>query len=95
VDAAAAGPHMSMVTELDLWAAVKAYPVMDASSMSEAVCVAGVSASEPRRRLRLFPLNEPKFDSRARHGYMLAAVVTGLGASLEMSSTKLHRFQVR
>lgn len=46
-----------MITELDLWVAVKAYPVMDASSMSEAVCVAGISASEPRHWLRLFPLD--------------------------------------
>lgn len=48
---------MSAVTELDLWVVVKAYPVMDASSMSEAVCVAGISASNPRRWLRLFPLD--------------------------------------
>src|SRR2546426_257715 len=55
--ATAASPQMRVVTKLDFWVVVKASPVMDASSMSEAVCVAGVPASEPRRWLRLFPLD--------------------------------------
>lgn len=48
---------MSATVDLDLWVTVKAYPVMDAASMSEAVCVAGVSASAPHQWLRLFPLD--------------------------------------
>ena len=48
---------MDPYTQLDLWAVVKAYPIMDAGSMSEAVCVAGVTVDEPRRWVRLFPLD--------------------------------------
>jgi hypothetical protein len=36
---------------------VKAYPVLDQVSFSEAVCVAGVTAEEPHRWVRLFPLD--------------------------------------
>lgn len=36
---------------------VKAYPVLDQVSHSEAVCVAGISLDEPRRWIRLFPLD--------------------------------------
>jgi len=36
---------------------VKAYPVVDQVSFSEAVCVAGISVDEPRRWVRLFPLD--------------------------------------
>jgi hypothetical protein len=36
---------------------VKAYPVLDQVSFSEAVCVAGVTATEPYRWIRLFPLD--------------------------------------
>lgn len=40
-----------------LYPLVKAYPVIDARTRSEAVCVAGVSVGEPRRWIRLFPLD--------------------------------------
>jgi hypothetical protein len=36
---------------------VKAYPVIDSVSRSEAVCVAGVSIDEPHQWVRLFPLD--------------------------------------
>lgn len=36
---------------------VKAYPVVDAASRSEAVCVAGITEDEPRNWIRLFPLD--------------------------------------
>ncbi len=36
---------------------VKAYPVLDQVSHSEAVCVAGISFDEPHRWIRLFPLD--------------------------------------
>jgi hypothetical protein len=36
---------------------VKAYPVADHVSFSEAVCVAGISINEPRQWVRLFPLD--------------------------------------
>jgi hypothetical protein len=36
---------------------VKAYPVVDRVSFSEAVCVAGISIEEPHRWVRLFPLD--------------------------------------
>jgi hypothetical protein len=36
---------------------VKAYPVLDQVSFSEAVCVAGVTADAPHRWVRLFPLD--------------------------------------
>ena len=37
--------------------AVKAYPVVDHVSFSEAVCVAGIDMDEPHRWVRLFPLD--------------------------------------
>ena len=36
---------------------VKAYPVVDQISFSEAVCVAGIDMDEPHRWVRLFPLD--------------------------------------
>lgn len=36
---------------------VKAYPVLDQVSHSEAVCVAGISVDEPHHWIRLFPLD--------------------------------------
>jgi hypothetical protein len=36
---------------------VKAYPVVDHVSFSEAVCVAGITVNAPRRWARLFPLD--------------------------------------
>jgi hypothetical protein len=36
---------------------VKAYPVVDHVSFSEAVCVAGITVEEPHRWVRLFPLD--------------------------------------
>jgi hypothetical protein len=36
---------------------VKAYPVIDPVSQTEAVCVAGLSMDRPRRWIRLFPLD--------------------------------------
>lgn len=36
---------------------VKAYPVVDHVSFSEAVCVAGITMDDPRRWIRLFPLD--------------------------------------
>lgn len=36
---------------------VKAYPVVDQVSFSEAVCVAGIDMDEPHRWVRLFPLD--------------------------------------
>lgn len=38
-------------------AVVKAYPVIDPVSQTEAVCVAGISMDEPHRWVRLFPLD--------------------------------------
>jgi hypothetical protein len=36
---------------------VKAYPVIDPVSQTEAVCVAGISMDAPHRWIRLFPLD--------------------------------------
>jgi hypothetical protein len=36
---------------------VKAYPVIDPVSQTEAVCVAGISMEAPHRWIRLFPLD--------------------------------------
>ncbi len=36
---------------------VKAYPVIDPVSQTEAVCVAGISMEEPHCWIRLFPLD--------------------------------------
>ncbi len=36
---------------------VKAYPVVDQVSFSEAVCVAGIDMNQPHRWIRLFPLD--------------------------------------
>src|ERR1700690_1257626 len=36
---------------------VKAYPVLDRVSFSEAVCVAGITMEHPTRWVRLFPLD--------------------------------------
>jgi hypothetical protein len=36
---------------------VKAYPVVDQVSFSEAVCVAGITVEAPHRWIRLFPLD--------------------------------------
>lgn len=36
---------------------VKAYPVIDSASQTEAVCVAGISIDAPHRWIRLFPLD--------------------------------------
>jgi hypothetical protein len=36
---------------------VKAYPVIDPTSQTEAVCVAGISMETPHRWIRLFPLD--------------------------------------
>lgn len=36
---------------------VKAYPVIDKDTLSEAVCVAGITVDQPRRWVRLFPLD--------------------------------------
>jgi hypothetical protein len=46
-----------MSDRVALYPLVKAYPVIDARTRSEAVCVAGVSADQPRRWIRLFPLD--------------------------------------
>jgi hypothetical protein len=45
------------VTKTTLLVTVKAYPVVDAESMQKAVCVAGISEEQPRRWIRLFPLD--------------------------------------
>ena len=42
---------------LKLLPVVKAYPVIDPVSQTEAVCVAGISMQEPHRWVRLFPLD--------------------------------------
>jgi hypothetical protein len=46
-----------MPDRVGLYPLVKAYPVIDARTRSEAVCVAGVSADQPTRWIRLFPLD--------------------------------------
>ena len=46
-----------METSIELYPLVKAYPVVDATIQGEAVCVAGVTAAEPRRWVRLYPLD--------------------------------------
>lgn len=43
--------------DLSLLPVVKAYPVIDPVSQTEAVCVAGISMTEPHRWVRLFPLD--------------------------------------
>ena len=48
---------MSERTVMRILPVVKAYPVIDSVSQSEAVCVAGVSIDEPHRWVRLFPLD--------------------------------------
>lgn len=45
------------MAKTSLLVVVKAYPVVDAGSRQEAVCVAGISVEEPRRWIRLFPLD--------------------------------------
>ena len=55
-----------MQEELSIYPLVKAYPVMDASSKSEAVCVAGVTVDKPRRWVRLFPLDFRGLDTEKR-----------------------------
>ena len=64
--ASARARHMSEVASrlgfvvsdrVALYPLVKAYPVVDARTRSEAVCVAGVSATTPRSWIRLFPLD--------------------------------------
>jgi hypothetical protein len=42
---------------LKLLPVVKAYPVIDPVSQTEAVCVAGISMEKPHRWIRLFPLD--------------------------------------
>jgi len=46
-----------MSDRIALYSLVKAYPVIDSRTRSEAVCVAGVSATKPRTWIRLFPLD--------------------------------------
>ena len=46
-----------MSDRIALYPLVKAYPVIDSRTRSEAVCVAGVSATKPRTWIRLFPLD--------------------------------------
>jgi hypothetical protein len=43
--------------KVSLLPVVKAYPVIDPVSQTEAVCVAGISMSTPYRWIRLFPLD--------------------------------------
>ncbi len=43
--------------QLQILPVVKAYPVLDQVSHSEAVCVAGISLDKPHRWIRLFPLD--------------------------------------
>lgn len=45
------------MAEIQMLPVVKAYPVLDHVSHSEAVCVAGISLDEPHRWIRLFPLD--------------------------------------
>jgi hypothetical protein len=46
-----------MTMSLKVLPVVKAYPVIDPVSQTEAVCVAGISMEVPRRWIRLFPLD--------------------------------------
>jgi hypothetical protein len=46
-----------MGMRLKLLAVVKAYPVIDPTSQTEAVCVAGISMEAPHKWIRLFPLD--------------------------------------
>ena len=43
--------------DLSLLPVIKAYPVIDPVSQTEAVCVAGISMAEPHQWVRLFPLD--------------------------------------
>jgi hypothetical protein len=46
-----------MSSQLAILPVVKAYPVIDPTSQTEAVCVAGISMERPHRWIRLFPLD--------------------------------------
>ncbi len=46
-----------MAMRFKLLPVVKAYPVIDPVSQTEAVCVAGISMEQPRSWIRLFPLD--------------------------------------
>lgn len=48
---------LSGVERISLLPVVKAYPVVDQVSFSEAVCVAGITTTEPYEWIRLFPLD--------------------------------------
>jgi hypothetical protein len=47
----------SAVVKLKILPVVKAYPVIDPVSQTEAVCVAGISMDAPHQWIRLFPLD--------------------------------------
>jgi hypothetical protein len=51
------GCHDRRAMRLKLLPVVKAYPVIDPVSQTEAVCVAGISMDAPHRWIRLFPLD--------------------------------------
>jgi hypothetical protein len=51
------GCHYRSAMKLKLLPVVKAYPVIDPVSQTEAVCVAGISMSAPHQWIRLFPLD--------------------------------------
>jgi hypothetical protein len=46
-----------MAVSVKVLPVVKAYPVIDPVSQTEAVCVAGISMETPYRWIRLFPLD--------------------------------------
>lgn len=52
-----AAGSIERVMALKILPVVKAYPVIDQVSRSEAVCVAGITMEEPHRWVRLFPLD--------------------------------------